>query len=433
MAKKKPKKVKAKSKLLLVSDLDGHSAIISSLKRSFSRSPTVVSFLKKHRREEIWFKKDGTKAAKPHVFYKCSECTNEFNSANIQVDHIEPVVPLNIPSRHLSYDTFIERLHCDESGLQILCKNDHAKKSLQENAIRKEWLVKTKYIVYQTTNRINNKKYIGVHKCDDYDDYYLGSGIALKAAIDKYGKDAFYRHILFVYDNHIDAYNKEIELVTAELVKDDNYYNVSVGGKGGFLNFDNESTKIKVICYETGLTYESISDTANAHSISISSISKCLNNPNSTANNLHFFTVEAYSKDITVTYPSPSKSLVHLNSYKIFSSIEIAAKELDLNYKSLRNSLINKTEQGYYSLHDNCFLYADEFDPSNEYKLNVDRIRCIELNKDFATVLEAAIFLKHKNPNHGAIAINRAIRDKVKMYKFHWERITSTVSLPLIK
>lgn len=36
-----------------------------------------------------------------------------------------------------------------------------------------------KYIVYQTTSKINNKIYIGVHKTEDPDtfDGYLGNGV----------------------------------------------------------------------------------------------------------------------------------------------------------------------------------------------------------------------------------------------------------------
>lgn len=39
-----------------------------------------------------------------------------------------------------------------------------------------------KYIVYQTTSKINNKIYIGVHKTEDPDtfDGYLGNGVYIQ-------------------------------------------------------------------------------------------------------------------------------------------------------------------------------------------------------------------------------------------------------------
>lgn len=53
------------------------------------------------------------------------------------------------------------------------------------------------HIVYLTTNLVNNKIYIGVHSTYDLNDDYLGSGFALKKAINKYGKEKFKREILF--------------------------------------------------------------------------------------------------------------------------------------------------------------------------------------------------------------------------------------------
>ena len=40
------------------------------------------------------------------------------------------------------------------------------------------------YYIYETTNNINNKKYIGKHY-GEIDDSYLGSGILIKKAIKK--------------------------------------------------------------------------------------------------------------------------------------------------------------------------------------------------------------------------------------------------------
>lgn len=91
-----------------------------------------------------------------------------------------------------------------------------------------------KYIVYETTNLVNDKKYIGVHKTENPDifDNYYGSGKLLKEAIKKYGPESFCRKTLFVFDNDDDAYLKEKELVTKEIVNSHLYYNIDVGGRG---------------------------------------------------------------------------------------------------------------------------------------------------------------------------------------------------------
>lgn len=89
------------------------------------------------------------------------------------------------------------------------------------------------FILYQTTNQINGKKYIGKHVTEDLDDGYLGSGLVLSKAIKKYGRDAFKRETLIVCDNEEELTQKEKEYVTLDIVLDDMYYNIALGGYGG--------------------------------------------------------------------------------------------------------------------------------------------------------------------------------------------------------
>ena len=44
--------------------------------------------------------------------------------------------------------------------------------------------------IYKTTNRVNNKVYIG-KSMKTFNENYLGSGILLQKAIKKYGKESF--------------------------------------------------------------------------------------------------------------------------------------------------------------------------------------------------------------------------------------------------
>lgn len=91
-----------------------------------------------------------------------------------------------------------------------------------------------KYTVYKIINKINNKFYIGVHKTNNPMDSYMGSGKIIKKAIKKYGKDNFQKEILFIFETKLEAYSKERELVTEELIKDKNCYNVNIGGCGSW-------------------------------------------------------------------------------------------------------------------------------------------------------------------------------------------------------
>ena len=87
------------------------------------------------------------------------------------------------------------------------------------------------YIVYKTTNIVNKKFYIGVHRTPQELDLYLGSGLILRLAVSKYGRENFVRETLFVFDCKVDAYNKERELVDPT---DPMSMNLRNGGDGGF-------------------------------------------------------------------------------------------------------------------------------------------------------------------------------------------------------
>lgn len=95
------------------------------------------------------------------------------------------------------------------------------------------------YLVYKTTNLINGKYYIGCHQTNKRDDGYLGSGVILKRAIEKYGSENFKREILFEAATQWEMFEKERELVD---ITDPNSYNMKRGGQGGW-DYTNASKK----------------------------------------------------------------------------------------------------------------------------------------------------------------------------------------------
>lgn len=90
------------------------------------------------------------------------------------------------------------------------------------------------YIVYETTNLINNKIYIGVHKTENLNDGYLGSGVGIKRAITKYGKENFSREVIEFCGSYDDALALEAELVNEEFISRRDTYNIIKGGYEGF-------------------------------------------------------------------------------------------------------------------------------------------------------------------------------------------------------
>ena len=92
------------------------------------------------------------------------------------------------------------------------------------------------HYVYIITNKINHKFYIGKHSTNNLDDGYMGSGIAINNAIQKYGIENFSKRILCFCDSAEDAYKVEEFLVTDNLIKRDDCYNIKTGGAGGIFS-----------------------------------------------------------------------------------------------------------------------------------------------------------------------------------------------------
>jgi len=66
--------------------------------------------------------------------YRCAQCGCSFKRADVQIDHIEPVVSLK--DGFTSWDDFIKRLYCSVDGFQIICTTCHDTKTIMEDALR---------------------------------------------------------------------------------------------------------------------------------------------------------------------------------------------------------------------------------------------------------------------------------------------------------
>ena len=89
------------------------------------------------------------------------------------------------------------------------------------------------YYLYEIRNKLNGKKYVGVHKTDDMNDGYMGSGKVLKLAVQKHGIENFEKIILEMFEDDESMFAREKEVVTEEFLARDDVYNLRRGGYGG--------------------------------------------------------------------------------------------------------------------------------------------------------------------------------------------------------
>ena len=107
------------------------SFITSALRAASRRWPVKYKALK----EAFVGKQTNVKTGKIAMHYKCASCKGIFVAADVQVDHILPVVD---PKKgFVSWDVYITRMFCEIDGLQVLCRPCHRFKTQKEKLERK--------------------------------------------------------------------------------------------------------------------------------------------------------------------------------------------------------------------------------------------------------------------------------------------------------
>ena len=226
-----------------------------------------------------------------------------------------------------------------------------------------------KYIVYLTTNKVNNKIYIGVHQTDTPDkfDGYLGCGAYankpssynkcrthLHSAILKYGPSSFYRITLRVFNKLEDALDLEAWLVTDEFVKRTDTYNMTLGGSVPpksckvIYQFDLKGNLIKA--------WDEIKDITESYGINKDRIAMCIKDKRSFDNS---YWSEENQVDIS-QYRLSSRGYVYQYNkdgelLNVFKNASEAALKLDIAKQAIVGAVYAKsTRSGYY------FLRADD-------------------------------------------------------------------------
>lgn len=68
--------------------------------------------------------------------YSCNSCKEAFPSADVQVDHISPII--DPQTGFTTWDEVINNLFCERDNLQVLCTSCHNTKTAEEKQQAKE-------------------------------------------------------------------------------------------------------------------------------------------------------------------------------------------------------------------------------------------------------------------------------------------------------
>jgi len=271
------------------------------------------------------------------------------------------------------------------------------------------------WIIYITTNLVhpNKKIYVGQKllsgKRDDK--YYKGSGQILKLAFKKWGKENFHRETLvYCYSQeeanieetywikHLDARNPKIG------------YNIHIGGSNqcGVNNSAHGKSNKPVRCIETGEIYNSITEAGIATNIHNSRISSVCKGLQITAGGKHW----EY-----VNIPTIHKQKINKDYrvYCITNNIEYntakdAAKDLNLNEQAIGRVCRGlQTHTKNYS-----FRFVDKSEYINVNANYCKKVICIEDNKEFSSISDAATYYKISTRSIG-LSIKGLPLNKIKL------------------
>ena len=114
--------------------------VITAVKKCFSRSQQAKKFKYKSVVK-------GEKGKRGGKIGECSICKAHLPMYTLQIDHVNPIVPVMIPGKYMSFIMLFNRTFCPESNLQVICKSCHDKKSKKEQAQRVKWRKRKKYLI----------------------------------------------------------------------------------------------------------------------------------------------------------------------------------------------------------------------------------------------------------------------------------------------
>ena len=290
-----------------------------------------------------------------------------------------------------------------------------------------------KYIVYLTTNKINNKIYIGVHETNsDVFDNYLGCGAFidkpssynkgkthLHNAILKYGISAFYRTTLKTFNTLQDALDLEAFLVNEEFIKRTDTYNMTCGGSIPPINnkniyqFNLQGNLIK--------EWDSIKEITKYYKCNKDRITMCIKDKRSFngywsyENNIKVNEYRLSTREHIFQY---NKDGILLNN---FENATRASIELDIDRQAIINSVYNRTTCfGYYFLKEDENIENLLNEKKNKINIHNTSVYRYNLNGTFNKEYSSIKLAINDTPKTSNGNIIRAIKNNRTCGGYKW-------------
>lgn len=291
------------------------------------------------------------------------------------------------------------------------------------------------YIVYLTTNVVNNKIYVGVHGTTDSTifDGYIGNSINIFAsnpelknpkipfhrAVKKYGYNAFKRAVIKVFDNEQDALDLEAEIVNEEFIKREDTYNITLGGgmppllNKSVYQYDFDGNFLK--------EWKSLTDAGKYYNNSPCSIGRAALFKRTSCNS--FWSFYKFVKLDISEYKkySPEKSVHIYNEFGLyvrsFDSMSECSNFLNDNISHIQRSIKTGVKtKGYYISLD---LVPEYTKPKSTRLLGM--IHQYDLNGNYLQSFNTPTDLKNQL-NINTRGINNSIKLKESYKGFLWRR-----------
>lgn len=267
--------------------------------------------------------------------------------------------------------------------------------------------------IYITTNHINGKKYIGKKKHDSHENTYLGSGTAIMAAIEKYGKENFSKEIIEECKTKQELAEREKYWISYyHAVEDRMYYNIASGGEGGgghhFSSEERQELSERnkgsnnpyakpVICLNDMKVFGSRSEAADYYNVREDSIVQAIKRKtNVYSPNKDKLVFEDYIEGKEYQFHenarktrNDARKVICITTGEVFES----ANEASIKYGLDRNRIYEALKNNNHGVKGYLFRYYNQNEEYNTGKVSSKNIPiyCITNGKHYSTLKEVMI------------------------------------------